>query len=89
MGGSTLGTTQEMKQINAIGAFMTSVSQEQTGFLLAWETEDYFLDYVHSKNKKKQKKGISYVSYNKLEEFNPNVQSSQHEQILTCKPLHI
>lgn len=35
MGGSTLGTTQEMKQINAIGAFMTSVSQEQTGFLLA------------------------------------------------------
>lgn len=84
MGGSTLGTTQEMKQINAIGAFMTSVSQGQTGFLLAWETEDYFLDYVHS-----NKKGISYVSYNKLEEFNPNVQSSQHEQILTCKPLHI
>lgn len=54
MGGSTLGTTQEMKQINAIGAFMTSVSQEQTGFLLAWETEDYFLDYVHSKKKKKR-----------------------------------
>lgn len=53
MGGSTLGTTQEMKQINAIGAFMTSVSQGQTGFLLAWETEDYFLDYVHSKKKKR------------------------------------
>lgn len=52
MGGSTLGTTQEMKQINAIGAFMTSVSQGQTGFLLAWETEDYFLDYVHSKKKR-------------------------------------